>query len=648
MPSAMPFLWLGHVPHLLLILRSALAQSTRAEQFEALGNEVRLGNWTQQTSPAYDNYTHGRVKARRAMAATLDAITGTVDETAVLVRGVGDTTAATLGATLRLTGALTRGLGQAVQTFGETQVVKTGPLAAPSRVFAGVYRIAGAVLTGAGNATIGIGGTVEGITSEAAKVAEDSVKVLSEPTRSLGLALRGQSRKPLPNSEMEEETPNQPSSASSYLVTRPRQRRVIEQVARRLLRDAFGSPSERTVALAPPLTLALSVAWVLGRASRRGDGASSGPLASYTDHLHVDSLIPENGDQSRQVSDEPSMPSSTAGKLWRHVRHFRRRRCSCCRRSPGVWLHCAGLVIVLTVVLSVDQEQQRRARIVEQGLGVSYSGSSGEESVRWLNMVLSVVWTPLQKSISGLGEELATLATFTLSAQDQDALSIAFENVTFGLNPPVFDAVRMPRETAAQALLKAMREARDRRPEGSLEPQIVMIEADFLWVADRFFEVIVRASARSSVRMNLFPQLRVRLRDLVFGPVPIAVAMEAAPQGYPYVGLVALTFLTEPTVDFSITPDNILGGAVSALPLLREALTAGLVSSLPNLGDDDYQVLVYDLGEYLAPGLFPVPSSVDPSATDSLGRPQRPSFRWPFKFRFWQKRNSSKDMDIQK
>lgn len=36
-----------------------------------------------------------------------------------------------------------------------------------------------------------------------------------------------------------------------------------------------------------------------------------------------------------------------------------------------------------------------------------------------------------------------------------------------------------------------------------------------------------------------------------------------AVEGYPYVGLVALTFLTEPTVDFSITPDNILGGAVS-------------------------------------------------------------------------------------
>ena len=32
---------------------------------------------------------------------------------------------------------------------------------------AGVYRVAGAILTGAGNATIGIGGTVEGIAAEA-------------------------------------------------------------------------------------------------------------------------------------------------------------------------------------------------------------------------------------------------------------------------------------------------------------------------------------------------------------------------------------------------------------------------------------------------------------------------------------------------
>lgn len=58
-----------------------------------------------------------------------------------------------------------------------------------------------------------------------------------------------------------------------------RQRRVVEQVARRLLRDAFGSPSERTVALAPPLTLALSVAWMLGRASRRPGVGTPGPIA---------------------------------------------------------------------------------------------------------------------------------------------------------------------------------------------------------------------------------------------------------------------------------------------------------------------------------------------------------------------------------
>ena len=55
-----------------------------------------------------------------------------------------------------------------------------------------------------------------------------------------------------------------------------RQRRVVEQVARRLLRDAFGSPSERTVALAPPLTLALFVAWILGRASRPSGPSTSG------------------------------------------------------------------------------------------------------------------------------------------------------------------------------------------------------------------------------------------------------------------------------------------------------------------------------------------------------------------------------------
>ncbi|CAE7295621.1 SYT3 [Symbiodinium natans] len=567
------------------------------------------------------------------MAATLDAITGTVDETAGLVRGVGDTTAATLGATLRLTGGLTRGLGQAVQTFGETQVIKHGPLAAPSRVFAGVYRIAGAVLTGAGNATIGLGGTVEGITAEAAKVAEDSVKVLSEPTRSLGAALRGQSRQPLPKDDDGAAEERSLPSASSYLVTRPRQRRVAERLARRLLRDAFGTPSERTVALAPPLTLALMVAWMLGRSSRAPNGVRSG--SSYTEHLHLEPLISENGDASRQVSED-SQARSRSAKLRRLLRRVRCRRC-----RPGVWLHCAGLAMLLTVVLSVDQEQQRRARIIEQGLGV-YSGvTDEEESIRWFNMVVSAVWTPLQKSVSGLGAELAAMFTFQMTPGEDDALSIAFENVTFGLNPPVLDAVRTPCEGAEQALHEAMEKARDTR--GGLRPQVVMMEADLLWVADREFEVLVKASARSAVRssLSLFPQLRVRLGDLVFGPVPVAVAMEAAPQGYPYVGLVALTFVSEPTVDFSITPENILGGAVSALPLLREALVAGLVSSLPLLTDD--QVLVYDLGEYLAPGLFPEPTPAEDTDVEKPGNQHTRSglFQWLFRPRLWRQRRAS-------
>ncbi|CAE7217123.1 unnamed protein product [Symbiodinium pilosum] len=620
--------------HSWLILRTAAESTppTRTEQFEALGNEVTLGNWSEPTR----NYTANGRKARRAMAATMDAITGTVDETAGLVRGVGDTTAATLGATLRLTGGLTRGLGQAVQTFGETQVIKHGPLAAPSRVFAGVYRIAGAVLTGAGNATIGLGGTVEGITAEAAKVAEDSVKVLSEPTRSLGAALRGQSRQPLPKEDEKAATDSLPS-ASSYLVTRPRQRRVAEQVARRLLRDAFGSPSERTVALAPPLTLALMVAWMLGRSSRapRAPNGLAEASGSYAEHFHLEPLMPENGD-SRQVSEEPQVRSRRA----KFVRQLRRLRCRRCR--PGVWLHCAGLAMLLTVVLSVDQEQQRRARIVEQGLGV-YSGvSDEEESIRWLNMVFGAVWTPVMKSVSGLGAELAAMFTFQMTPDEDDALSIAFENVTFGLNPPVLDAVRKPRETAEQALRKAMELARDNRQRGSLRPQVVMLEADLLWVADREFEVLVKASARSAVRssLSLFPQLRVRLGDFVFGPVPIAVAMEAAPQGYPYVGFVALTFLSEPDVAFSITPENILGGAVSALPLLREALRAGLVSSLPLLTDD--QVLVYDLGEYLAPGLFPRPIPIEQADVE---KPGSQSTQWLFKPRLpnWLRRRDTKN-----
>jgi len=549
--------------------------------------------------------------ARRAVAGTLHTVTSVVDETAGVVRGVGDTTAATLGATLRLTGGAARGLGQAIQSLGEAQVVKQGPLAAPSRVFAGVYRIAGAVLTGAGNATIGIGGTVEGVTSEAARVMEDAVKMLGEPTRSLGSRLGIESPRQVPGTSQQpagkslRATPEQrsfPSTGKRPLLIRPRSHSLSERLARRLLREAFGSPSERTVALAPPLVVALLSAWFLGRYSRRSS----------------DSL--EMRMSSNNSPEVTSLRESSRPGLLR----FRR----VCRRRPGIWIWCHGacLAIVGMVVLSVDQEQQRRARIMEQGLGGF--GSGAEESVRWLNMAMSAVWSPLHTA-SGLGAEMATYATAALAPTDDVALSISFENVTFGQSAPVLDAVRAPREAAADALLKALNAARATRPSwGGPETKVVMLEADLLWVADPGFEVFVTASAKSSVRKTLFPQLRVRLGDLVFGPVAVAVAVEAAPQGYPYVGLLALTFISVPTIDFSVTPDSLLGGAVSALPLLREALVAGITSALPVLSNGE-AVLVYDLGEYLAPGLWPQPPSQDAQGeTEGRGIEQHHREKW--------------------
>ena len=56
------------------------------------------------------------------------------------------------------------------------------------------------------------------------------------------------------------------------------------------------------------------------------------------------------------------------------------------------------------------------------------------------------------------------------SPEDCDLPPRKAAEVTFGLNPPVLDAVRMPRESAEQALGKAMTAARDGRPKGSLRP----------------------------------------------------------------------------------------------------------------------------------------------------------------------------------
>ncbi|CAE8604498.1 unnamed protein product [Polarella glacialis] len=535
---------------------------------------------------------NGKVNGKLVIARVAEGVTEALDDTAGVVRGVGDATAATLGATIRLTGGLAKGLGRAVKTIGDAQIIEEG-----------VYRVAGAILTGVGNATIGLAGGLEGIaseasygqiTSEASRVAEDSVKVLGEPTRSLGAALRKR-RKP---SSRQFDAPlrahfpfDRATHGDGAALNAPRRGRGSavgcwrgSRLARRCLREAFGgmSPSERTL-------------------------VSRFPKA-------------ENGSERQAAATQAGSPSPVqqqaepAGNVG---------LTSTGPNTESVPAQGAGLATVLMLVLSVDQEQDRRARILEQGLGLPFSGGS-EESARWLNAVLSAAWSPLVASGSassrcGLSADMADLAAWAMRSapQEGDVLSVCFENVTFGDAPPVFDSVRSPAPETAAALLDAIGSAQQSRPAGGPQARIVLLEADLLWVADAGFEVFVRAGARSNVGRNpMLPQLRVRLADLVFGPAAVAVALEAAPQGFPYVGLAALTFVNEPSVVFSVAPEGLLGGAVSVVPLLREAIAAALTSSLPLVGEREASV--FDLGEYLAPGLWPLPPQVPAEGPPAL------------------------------
>ncbi|CAE8639550.1 unnamed protein product, partial [Polarella glacialis] len=564
---------------------------------------------------------NGKVNGKLVIARVAEGVTEALDDTAGVVRGVGDATAATLGATIRLTGGLAKGLGRAVKTIGDAQIIEEGPMAAPSRLIGGVYRVAGAILTGVGNATIGLAGGLEGIASEASRVAEDSVKVLGEPTRSLGAALRKRRMDtggPAAGSSTPPSVPTSPLIAPLMAMARPRQRgRLLERLARRCLREAFGgmSPSERTVALAPSLTLALLAAWGLGHVSRFPKAENGSERQAAATQAGSPSPVQQQAEPAGNVGGD------FRAICTRGARQARARIRKVCR--PKVALHGAGLATVLMLVLSVDQEQDRRARILEQGLGLPFSGGS-EESARWLNAVLSAAWSPLVASGSassrcGLSADMADLAAWAMRSapQEGDVLSVCFENVTFGDAPPVFDSVRSPAPETAAALLDAIGSAQQSRPAGGPQARIVLLEADLLWVADAGFEVFVRAGARSNVGRNpMLPQLRVRLADLVFGPAAVAVALEAAPQGFPYVGLAALTFVNEPSVVFSVAPEGLLGGAVSVVPLLREAIAAALTSSLPLVGEREASV--FDLGEYLAPGLWPLPPQVPAEGPPAL------------------------------
>mmetsp|Transcript_83604 Transcript_83604/g.263990 ORF Transcript_83604/g.263990 Transcript_83604/m.263990 type:complete len:280 (-) Transcript_83604:36-875(-) len=232
----------------------------------------------------------GQNPVRRATVGAADAVTGAVNTTAGVLRNVGEATAATLGATLRITGGAVRGLGRAVDAVGEAQVVRQGPMAAPSRVIAGLHRVLAVAIAGVGDATVGLGGTVEDVAVEASRLLEDSVNILAEPTRRIGDSLRvdrsGQfqrrQRRPGrypagrgdgPRNSSGAPGTDLPAPPQSYVDGRNRvEQTMSERIARRCLREALGNPSERMVSLAPPLSLALLAAWLMGRGcgGRRG------------------------------------------------------------------------------------------------------------------------------------------------------------------------------------------------------------------------------------------------------------------------------------------------------------------------------------------------------------------------------------------
>jgi len=283
--------------------------------------------------------------------------------------------------------------------------------------------------------------------------------------------------------------------------------------------------------------------------------------------------------------------------------------------------------MILLTVLRVDQEQQRHASIM-QGLA---HDSGAHESVRWLNAAMAAAWSPIideaggataakgseigaRRGRGGLGAELADYAALSLEGSTEegsngDVLTVGVERVAFGDTPPFFGRVRAPSEHTAALLLRELGRAREAARNNhsrneTFDTHVVLLEADLGWAVDEGFEVVLRASAASAVQSSLaqryLPQIRLRLADMVLGPAPVAFALEAAPQGYPYVGLIALTFVRAPDLDFSVAPLGAIGGTVTAVPLLREALTSSLIKCFP-LAEEE-ETVVYDLGEYLAPG----------------------------------------------
>lgn len=392
----------------------------------------------------------------------------------------------------------------------------------------------------------------------------------------------------------------------------------MERFFTRCLREAFENPSERMITLAPSLALALLAAWALGRGCGRSRGRGGG------------------GDGQE---DCPELEPTRVERLVRRATYV----------VQGI-----GLTMLMLTVLRVDQEQQRHASIMQ---GLEHDAGASE-SVRWLNAAMAAAWSPIIEEAGdsrlqnrgGLGAELAHYAALSMEGTTEEGgngevLNVGVESVAFGDTPPYFGRVRAPSEHTAALLLRELGKAREAARENhtrneTFDTHVVLVEADLGWAVDEGFEIVLRASAASSVQSSLaayLPQLRLRLAKMVLGPAPVAFALEAAPQGYPYVGLVALTFVRAPDLDFSVAPVGAIGGTVTAIPLLREALTSSLIKCFPL--EEEEEIVVYDLGEYLAPGrrdaAAPLAGGWAPGGQRGAAAEERRAGRRPHRARRW-------------
>ncbi|CAK0824125.1 unnamed protein product, partial [Prorocentrum cordatum] len=513
----------------------------------------------------------------------MGAVTGTVDASADAVRVLGDAAASTLGASCRLTGALVRGLGSGVSQLGETSVVESGPLAGPSRVVGGVYRLLGATLTGVGNATVLVGGVVESVAGEASKVVEDTARVLGEPSRWAADRLRGEPSRPRRQGQRKEGRARGASPGHSATPQGQSQRRLHHRRSPgQSMAGVLGAPAVRAVSVSVPLATAILLSWALGRAAREPSEAAQ--------------------------AQDPAQG-------WPRAR---------LQHRAGRWAMRSLIVVAVLLVLRVDDRALQRQLGWD---GAARRLSTDEvESARWLNAGLAAVWSPLSATLmegspeglfhgpavaafvnstntsvggSGLGAELAMYAAWSLHGSGE-VLNVAVERSAFGDSPPVLDAIRAPSDRTARLLADALDEAyQNLSVEGprSQTARTVLLEADVTWVADAGFEMVVSTGASSASRTDVLPSLRIRLADVVLGPAPVAILVEAAPRGYPYVGFVALTFVEPPPVDFSISPVGRIAGTVT--PLLRESLLSSINGLWPLADKED--VFVYNLGEYLYP-----------------------------------------------